>query len=142
MFVFGYVLQLGLLNRVLGEEILPPLLVTFGLSIMLQNGALSLFSADSRRLPTNGLESASIAVGPFAVGLMPLISRRCRRGHRRAKPIDLPYVDRTRLSSGLGRSHNRPTHGHFQSTDLRRGDGARPRRLCRGGVVSRRPLKF
>lgn len=74
MFVIGYLLQLGLLNRVLGEEILPPLLVTFGLSIILQNGALSLFSADSRRLPTNGLESASIAVGPFAVGLMPLMT--------------------------------------------------------------------
>jgi branched-chain amino acid transport system permease protein len=74
MFVVGYVLQLGLLNRVLGEEILPPLLVTFGLSIILQNGALALFSADSRRLPTNGLESVSIAVGPFAVGLMPLMT--------------------------------------------------------------------
>jgi branched-chain amino acid transport system permease protein len=74
MFVVGYVLQLGLLNRVLGEEILPPLLVTFGLSIILQNGALALFSADSRRLPTNGLESASVAVGPFAVGLMPLMT--------------------------------------------------------------------
>jgi branched-chain amino acid transport system permease protein len=74
MFAAGYVLQRGLLNRVLGPEVLPPLLVTFGLSIMLQNGALALFSPDSRRLPTHGLESVSIALGPFAVGLMPLLT--------------------------------------------------------------------
>jgi branched-chain amino acid transport system permease protein len=74
MFAFGYVLQVGLLNRVLGGDVLPPLLVTFGLSIILQNGALALFTADSRRLPTAGLESASLAFGPFAVGLMPLIT--------------------------------------------------------------------
>jgi branched-chain amino acid transport system permease protein len=74
MFVVGYALQIGLLNRLLGPDILPPLLVTFGLSIMLQNGALAVFSADSRRLPTNGLESASIALGPFNIGLMPLMT--------------------------------------------------------------------
>jgi len=74
MFAFGYVLQVGLLNRVLGGDVLPPLLVTFGLSIILQNGALALFTADSRRLPTAGLESASLAFGPFAVGLMPLMT--------------------------------------------------------------------
>jgi branched-chain amino acid transport system permease protein len=74
MFVVGYALQIGLLNRVIGADILPPLLVTFGLSIMLQNGALELFSADSRRLPTNGLESASITLGPFVIGVMPLMT--------------------------------------------------------------------
>jgi len=74
MFVVGYALQIGLLNRVLGADILPPLLVTFGLSIMLQNGALALFSADSRRLPTNGLESASITLGPLVIGVMPLMT--------------------------------------------------------------------
>ena len=74
MFVVGYALQIALLNRVLGADILPPLLVTFGLSIMIQNGGLALFSADSRRLPTNGLESASIALGPFDAGVMPLMT--------------------------------------------------------------------
>jgi branched-chain amino acid transport system permease protein len=36
---FGYALQLALLNRTLGRDILPPLLVTFGLSIIVQNGS-------------------------------------------------------------------------------------------------------
>ena len=37
MFVLGWLLQRFLLNRTLGDDILPPLLVTFGLSIALQN---------------------------------------------------------------------------------------------------------
>lgn len=54
LFGFGYVLQRLVLNRVLGADILPPLLVTFGLWVALQNGTLELFSADSRRLPAGG----------------------------------------------------------------------------------------
>ena len=50
MFALGYALQATILNRALGKDILPPLLMTFGLSIIIQNGLLELFSADSRRL--------------------------------------------------------------------------------------------
>ncbi|HEX9169523.1 MAG TPA: branched-chain amino acid ABC transporter permease [Roseiarcus sp.] len=74
MFVVGYALQTILLNRVLGDDILPPLLVTFGLSIILQNGSLALFSADTRRLPALGLENASLRLGPFSVGVLPLMT--------------------------------------------------------------------
>lgn len=74
MFLIGYALQMTLLNRVLGDDILPPLLVTFGLSIILQNGALALFSADSQRLPAFGLESASLPIGPFSIGVLPLMT--------------------------------------------------------------------
>ena len=48
MALVGYGLQRGLLNRTLGDDLLPPLLVTFGLSIIIQNGLLELFTADSR----------------------------------------------------------------------------------------------
>jgi branched-chain amino acid transport system permease protein len=37
MFAIGFGLQWLLLNRTLGADILPPLLVTFGLSIVIQN---------------------------------------------------------------------------------------------------------
>src|ERR1041385_6619486 len=50
MAVIGYVLQRGLLNRTLGDDLLPPLLVTFGLSVIIQNALLLRFTADSRRL--------------------------------------------------------------------------------------------
>jgi branched-chain amino acid transport system permease protein len=75
MFAIGYWLQQLVLNRSLGGDILPPLLVTFGLSIILQNGLLQAFSADSRRLRVGPLESASLSLGGgLAVGIMPLLT--------------------------------------------------------------------
>ena len=74
MFAAGYGLQSLLLNRVLGRNILPPLLITFGLSIIAQNGLLETFSADTRRLDVGPLQSASLPLGGgIAVGVMPLI---------------------------------------------------------------------
>jgi branched-chain amino acid transport system permease protein len=67
-------LQRFVLNRVLGKDILPPLLVTFGLSVALQNGMLEAFSADSRRIPAGPLESASVNLGIVTVGWMPLLT--------------------------------------------------------------------
>lgn len=75
MFVIGYALQYLLLNRVVGKDILPPLLITFGLSIFTQNGLLAAYSADSRRLAAGGLEGASIPLAPgLAIGVMPLMT--------------------------------------------------------------------
>src|SRR5690606_8882172 len=59
MALIGYALQRGLLNFTLGEDILPPLLVTFGLSIIIQNGLLELFTADSRKLNAGPIEVQS-----------------------------------------------------------------------------------
>jgi len=74
MFALGYVLQSVLLNRALGRNILPPLLITFGLSIIVQNGLLETFSADTRRLDVGSLQSASLPIGGgIAIGVMPLI---------------------------------------------------------------------
>ncbi|MCU0801423.1 MAG: branched-chain amino acid ABC transporter permease [Rhodobacteraceae bacterium] len=74
MFAVGWALQAFVLNRVLGRDILPPLLVTFGLSVALQNGLLEAFSADSQRIRAGALESASIDLGPVTVGVMPLLT--------------------------------------------------------------------
>jgi branched-chain amino acid transport system permease protein len=74
MFALGWALQRFVLNRVLGRDILPPLLVTFGLSVALQNGLLEAFSADSQRLRAGSLESASVDLGPATVGWLPLLT--------------------------------------------------------------------
>ena len=74
MFALGWALQRFVLNRVLGKDILPPLLVTFGLSVALQNGMLEAFSADSQRIPAGPLESASVNLGIVTVGWMPLLT--------------------------------------------------------------------
>jgi branched-chain amino acid transport system permease protein len=75
MFGLGFVLQYAVLNRVVGRDILPALLITFGLSIFTQNGLLAAFSPDSRRLAANGLESASLTLAPgLSVGIVPLLT--------------------------------------------------------------------
>lgn len=74
MFAIGWGLQRFVLNRTLGDDILPPLLVTFGLSIVIQNALLEGFSADSRRIPLGGVETASVSFGPVSVGLVPLLT--------------------------------------------------------------------
>lgn len=74
MFGVGWVLQKHLLNRTLGADILPPLLVTFGLSIALQNALLEGFSADSQRLPTGAISTSSIELGALNIGVLPLLT--------------------------------------------------------------------
>ena len=50
MFAIGYMLQRFLFNRVLGQEMEPPLLVAFGVSIIIQNLMLMTFTPDARSL--------------------------------------------------------------------------------------------
>ena len=74
MFVFGYILQRSILNFTLGDDLLPPLLVTFGLSIVIQNLLLQLFSADSQRIKAGSLEILSVQLYEnLSVGVFPLI---------------------------------------------------------------------
>jgi branched-chain amino acid transport system permease protein len=74
MALIGYALQWFVLNRTLGDDLLPPLLVTFGLSVIIQNGLLTIFSADSSRLQAGDLEVATIRLAEgLYVGVLPLI---------------------------------------------------------------------
>jgi branched-chain amino acid transport system permease protein len=74
MALIGYALQRGILNRTLGPDVLPPLLVTFGLSVIIQNALLELFTADSRKLQAGSIEVDSIHLtAGVAVGTLPLI---------------------------------------------------------------------
>ncbi|MBX6327796.1 MAG: branched-chain amino acid ABC transporter permease [Pseudolabrys sp.] len=74
MALVGYALQRGLLNFTLGEDLLPPLLVTFGLSVIIQNGLLELFTADSRKLQAGAIEVLTAQLMPGVwVGYLPLV---------------------------------------------------------------------
>jgi branched-chain amino acid transport system permease protein len=75
MFGLGVVLQRGVLNRVLGSGPMPPLLITFGISIIIQNGLLLMFTADTQRLPAGSLETASVPLGGWVtVGVLPILN--------------------------------------------------------------------
>jgi len=73
MAALGYILQRGLLNFTLGSDILPPLLVTFGLSVIIQNSLLVVFTADSRRLNAGAIEIATFNLAGIDIGVLPLV---------------------------------------------------------------------
>jgi branched-chain amino acid transport system permease protein len=68
LFAFGWVLQYFLLNRTLGRPILLSLLVTFGISLILVNAALRLWSGDYRLLRIPYFQR-SLILGEFIVPL-------------------------------------------------------------------------
>ncbi|RWA56427.1 ABC transporter permease [Cupriavidus sp. UYMSc13B] len=74
-FIAGYVLQYAVLNRVSSRDPLPSLMVTFGLSIVIQNVLQELFSADPRSVGTGGFESQSLLLpAGISVGYLPLLT--------------------------------------------------------------------
>ncbi|MDE1948775.1 MAG: branched-chain amino acid ABC transporter permease, partial [Burkholderiales bacterium] len=73
-FGFGYAVQRWVLNATLGRDPLPSLVVTFGLSIVIQNALQQAFSADPRSLDSGGFNLQSIPLGAgLAVGTLPLL---------------------------------------------------------------------
>jgi len=73
MALLGYVLQRTVLQRTLGLSPLPSLLVTFGLSIIIQNVLLLFGSADQQRLTLGDIDTASVTLPlDITVGVFPL----------------------------------------------------------------------
>src|SRR5215471_5785644 len=74
MAAIGYALQWLVLNRTLGDDLLPPLLVTFGLSVIIQNTLQELFTADPQKLQAGAIEVASLrVVEGINIGVLPLL---------------------------------------------------------------------
>ena len=72
MFFVGFFVQGFLLNRVLGKGMEPPLLVAFGLSIIVQNFLLLVFTPDARSLMTD-LAVMTIPVGGVNIPVLYLV---------------------------------------------------------------------
>jgi branched-chain amino acid transport system permease protein len=62
-FVVGFALQRLLLQRVVGENVLLVILVTFGLSIIIENGLLQGFGANPEKVSGGWIETATIGLG-------------------------------------------------------------------------------
>ena len=73
MFVIGMVLQSVLINRVMLQGSEPALLVTFGLSIILQDAMLLLFSADARKMNPSYAQSNISLPGGLYIPVLDLI---------------------------------------------------------------------
>lgn len=75
MGALGYAVQRGILNFTLGSGLLPPLVVTFAMSLILQNVLLELFTADTQGLDAGAVELARVDL-PFGitVGWFPVLT--------------------------------------------------------------------
>ena len=62
-FLLGMVLQLSLFGRALRSGTTAPLLVTFGLSVLIENLLLQTYSANTRGVPAGNLDVAAIHLG-------------------------------------------------------------------------------
>jgi len=72
-FAIGYGMQILLINRVLGDDPMPALLMTFGLSIIIQNMLVELFGADNRSLDIGPLATIGFKIYDIAIGVFPLL---------------------------------------------------------------------
>jgi len=74
MFAVGLALHASLLHRVVERGPLPPLLLTFGVSIVVQNLLREVFTADTRSLQSGDLPLLGFSLGGVSIGLLPLMS--------------------------------------------------------------------
>lgn len=73
-YALGWGLQTGVVNRaVRGGNPLTPLMLTFGLSVVLRNAMVQWFGADSRAIDGGALTSAGIDVFGLRLGVYPLL---------------------------------------------------------------------
>lgn len=74
MFIFGYLLQRGLLNLIVRSGDVSGVIVTFGLSMVIQNLILKGFSADSQGLDAGRIEKMAMSFGHgLSIGWLSLI---------------------------------------------------------------------
>jgi len=75
MALAGYILQWGILNRAISKGGLAPLLVTFGLAVVLTQLLQERFTADTRSIQIGALATDSIRVtDDIYIGLFPLMT--------------------------------------------------------------------
>jgi branched-chain amino acid transport system permease protein len=70
----GYVVQRTLLQRSLNVSVLATLLVTFGLSVVIQNALLEAFSADPKAIDAGGLSTSSFHLGSITISWLSLLT--------------------------------------------------------------------
>jgi branched-chain amino acid transport system permease protein len=74
MLVVGYLLQRGLLNLIVRSGDVPGVIVTFGISMVLQNAILVGFTANSQGLDAGAIENKSLNISEgIAIGWLPLL---------------------------------------------------------------------
>ncbi len=75
MALLGYVLQWGLFNRALRRGGLAPLLVAFGLAVVITQLLQEIFTADTRTIQIGSMATSSITItDDISIGVFPLVT--------------------------------------------------------------------
>ena len=106
MFALGYALQRGVINRASHGKDENILLVTLGMSIVLENGALMLFKSDTRSIET-AYTLTTIQIGPAFIAVPKLVAF---AGALVASALLLLIVTRTDLGRAI-RAVAKEKHG-------------------------------
>ena len=106
MFALGYLLQRGIVNRVSHGRDENILLVTLGLSIVMENLALIVFKSDTRTIDT-AYTLATVPIGPAMIALPKLVAF---AGALAASAILVWIVERTDLGRAI-RAVAKEKHG-------------------------------
>ena len=106
MFALGYALQRGIINRASHGKDENILLVTLGLAIVLENGALMLFKSDTRSIET-AYTLTTVQIGPAFIALPKLVAF---AGALIASALLLLLVTRTDLGRAI-RAVAKEKHG-------------------------------
>jgi branched-chain amino acid transport system permease protein len=106
MFVLGYALQRGIINRASHGSDANILLVTLGLAIVLENVALLVFKSDTRSIDT-AYTLTTVAIGPAMIALPKLVAF---AGALAASAVLLLVLTRTDLGRAI-RAVAKEKHG-------------------------------
>lgn len=118
MAVLGFAVQRGLFNRLADGDPTRMIVLTVGVSIILQNALLELFTADSRRLQAGAIEVWSIPLGGgVSVGVFPLLIFLCAIGVIAALEL---FFYRTRLGAAFRAVSDSPGIAALMGIDNRR----------------------
>ncbi len=113
----GYALQRGLLGPALTRGEIAPLLVTFGLAVVLQNVLQELFSADTRSLDSGRFGTASLHLtDQLAVGWLPLATFAVGVGAVATVQV---VLSRTRLGRAMRATSDDPEAAGLMGIDNR-----------------------
>lgn len=73
-FGIGWMLQSAVLNRLVGPNPVPAMIVTMGLSIVMRNGLVKIYGMDIRTIDIGPLQNMGFTVAGVSVGVFPLIT--------------------------------------------------------------------
>jgi branched-chain amino acid transport system permease protein len=72
-FALGWGLQAVVLNRVVGPNPIPGMIITIGLSIMLRNALVKIYGADIRSIDIGPVQNQGIDILGISIGVLPLM---------------------------------------------------------------------